>query len=46
MDAIMKPMEAHVPNLTIVHVEASHWVQLERPEEYNAALASFLDGLQ
>jgi len=47
MRQIMDAMPALVPQLrdTLVIPEAGHWLQQEKPEEYNAALLAFLCGL-
>ncbi|MBB4638110.1 alpha/beta fold hydrolase [Longimicrobium terrae] len=44
MRQIMDGMPALVPHLrdTVVIPEAGHWIQQEKPEEYNAALLAFL----
>ena len=39
-------MERWVPNVSVVRVsESGHWTQQEQPEQVNAALINFLDGL-
>lgn len=39
-------MERWIPNLTVEHVTGSgHWTQQEQPDQLNAALIRFLDGL-
>ncbi|MCP3975877.1 MAG: alpha/beta hydrolase [bacterium] len=39
-------MERWIPELTVEHVTGSgHWTQQEQPEQVNAALIRFLDGL-
>lgn len=47
MRQIMDAMPSLVPNLrdTLVIPQAGHWIQQERPEEYNAALLAFLRSL-
>ena len=44
--SLVEGMERWVPQLTVVDVsDAGHWVQQEQPEQVNAALIDFLDGL-
>ncbi|HST59969.1 MAG TPA: alpha/beta fold hydrolase [Longimicrobium sp.] len=48
MRAIVDAMPALVPNLrgTVTIPDGGHWIQQEKPDAYNAALLSFLRGLQ
>jgi pimeloyl-ACP methyl ester carboxylesterase len=37
-------LEPHVPNLRIAHLDASHWVHIDEPEEVNRLLVEFFEG--
>ncbi|KAK3944213.1 Alpha/Beta hydrolase protein [Diplogelasinospora grovesii] len=39
---LAEPMREHCSNLTEVTIDVGHWVQLEKPQEVNAALTRFI----
>lgn len=39
---LLDPMITHCKDLTFASVDTAHWVQLERPEEVNTAITSWL----
>ena len=47
MDLLIQNLSRFVPNLrkTVILPGCGHWTQQERPDEVNAELVSFLNGL-